>query len=37
VSGDIFFEGKEISRLSNKEVLPYRQNIQMIFQDPRSH
>jgi oligopeptide/dipeptide ABC transporter ATP-binding protein len=34
VSGDIFFEGKEISRLSNKEVLPYRQNIQMIFQDP---
>jgi oligopeptide/dipeptide ABC transporter ATP-binding protein len=34
VSGEIFFEGKEISKLSNKEILPYRQNIQMIFQDP---
>ena len=34
VSGDIFFEGKEISRLGNRDILPYRQDIQMIFQDP---
>lgn len=34
VSGDIFFEGREISRLKNRDILPYRQNIQMIFQDP---
>jgi oligopeptide/dipeptide ABC transporter ATP-binding protein len=34
MSGDIFFEGQEISRLKNRDVLPYRQNIQMIFQDP---
>jgi oligopeptide/dipeptide ABC transporter ATP-binding protein len=34
VSGDIFFEGREISRLKNRDILPYRQDIQMIFQDP---
>lgn len=34
VSGDILFEGREISRLRNREILPYRQDIQMIFQDP---
>ena len=33
-AGDIYFEGHEISRLSNREIMPYRQNIQMIFQDP---
>lgn len=33
-AGDIVFEGRELSRLKNREVMPYRQDIQMIFQDP---
>lgn len=33
-SGSIFFEGKDISRIKGKELLPFRQHIQMIFQDP---
>ena len=33
-SGSIKFEGKEISDLKGRALLPYRQNIQMIFQDP---
>jgi oligopeptide/dipeptide ABC transporter ATP-binding protein len=33
-AGEIFFEGRELSRLKNREIMPYRQDIQMIFQDP---
>ncbi len=33
-SGKIFYDGKDITKLSNKEFLPYRKKIQMIFQDP---
>jgi len=32
--GDIQFEGTSISRIKGKKLLPYRQQIQMIFQDP---
>ncbi len=34
--GSIIYEGKDISKLSQKELLPYRKKIQMIFQDPYS-
>lgn len=33
-SGSIQYEGHEISTLGSRALLPYRQNIQMIFQDP---
>ena len=33
-AGSILFEGEDISRLKGKALLPYRQHIQMIFQDP---
>ncbi|RLQ22556.1 ATP-binding cassette domain-containing protein [Seongchinamella sediminis] len=33
-AGRILFEGEDISRLRGKALLPYRQHIQMIFQDP---
>jgi len=33
-SGSIQFEGNEISTLGSRALLPYRQDIQMIFQDP---
>lgn len=33
-SGQIFFEGKEITSLSEKEFMPYRRRMQMVFQDP---
>ena len=33
-SGEIWFEGKEISKLSEKEMRPLRSDIQMVFQDP---
>ncbi len=33
-SGKIFYDGKEITNLSNSEFLPFRKKIQMIFQDP---
>ena len=33
-SGEIWFEGKEISRISQDEMRPLRSDIQMIFQDP---
>jgi oligopeptide/dipeptide ABC transporter ATP-binding protein len=33
-SGTILFEGEDITRLKGKALLPYRQHIQMIFQDP---
>ena len=35
-SGQIFFEGKEISHLKGKELLQFKKNAQMIFQDPYS-
>lgn len=33
-SGEIWFEGKEISRISQNEMRPLRADVQMIFQDP---
>lgn len=33
-SGQIFFEGKEITGLKDKEFAPYRRKMQMVFQDP---
>lgn len=33
-SGEIWFEGKDISKLSENEMRPLRKDIQMIFQDP---
>ncbi|MBY9076209.1 dipeptide ABC transporter ATP-binding protein [Nocardioides sp. WL0053] len=35
-SGSMKFEGHEIGNLSPKQMLPYRKEIQMIFQDPYS-
>ena len=35
-SGQIFFEGKEITNLEPKQMLPYRKHMQIIFQDPYS-
>jgi oligopeptide/dipeptide ABC transporter ATP-binding protein len=35
-SGSMKFEGHELAHLSNKEMLPYRREIQLIFQDPYS-
>jgi peptide/nickel transport system ATP-binding protein/oligopeptide transport system ATP-binding protein len=35
-SGSMKFEGREIGGLSNKQMLPLRKEIQMIFQDPYS-
>jgi len=33
-SGSVKFEGQDITTLGGRALLPYRQNIQMIFQDP---
>ena len=33
-SGQIIFEGNDITNLSNKKMFPYRKKMQMIFQDP---
>ena len=33
-SGQIFFEGRDITRLSRQEMRPLRREMQMIFQDP---
>ena len=33
-SGEIWFNGQDISKLSEKEMRPLRKDIQMIFQDP---
>lgn len=33
-SGEVWFDGKEISRISQNEMRPIRADIQMIFQDP---
>ncbi len=34
--GSITFEGRDITDLSEKELLPYRRQMQMVFQDPAS-
>lgn len=34
--GKVLFEGKDISNLKEKELKPYRKDIQMVFQDPYS-
>lgn len=33
-SGQIIFKGQDISKLKKSEMLPFRKNMQMIFQDP---
>ena len=33
-SGQIIYDGKDITKLSEKEMLPFRKEIQMIYQDP---
>jgi oligopeptide/dipeptide ABC transporter ATP-binding protein len=33
-SGDVTFDGTDLSKLSDRRMLPYRQQMQMIFQDP---
>ena len=33
-AGQIIFDGNDIAKLNEKEVLPYRNRMQMIFQDP---
>ena len=35
-SGTIHFEGRDITRLSPREMLPFRREMQIIFQDPYS-
>ena len=35
-SGEIIFDGIDISSLSEKDVRPYRKRMQMVFQDPAS-
>src|SRR3954471_17065390 len=35
-SGSMIFDGRDIAKLSNKQMLPLRSEIQMIFQDPYS-
>jgi oligopeptide/dipeptide ABC transporter ATP-binding protein len=35
-SGSMLFDGREIANLSNRQMLPLRSEIQMIFQDPYS-
>ena len=35
-AGEIVFEGVNLERLSNKELTPWRQKVQVIFQDPYS-
>ena len=33
-SGQVIYKGKDITNLKSKEMLPYRKEMQMIFQDP---
>ncbi|MDD7794012.1 ABC transporter ATP-binding protein [Clostridium sp. 'White wine YQ'] len=33
-AGSIIYDGKDITNLSSKEMIPYRKKMQMIFQDP---
>lgn len=35
-SGDVFFDGEEITKLSEKKLRPLRRKFQMVFQDPYS-
>ena len=35
-AGEVWFEGQDISKISNRELKPIRRDIQMIFQDPFS-
>ncbi len=35
-SGQVLFEGQDITHLSASELLPYRRRMQMIFQDPHA-
>ncbi len=35
-AGKVLFEGKELTGLSQKEIRPFRKNMQIIFQDPYS-
>jgi oligopeptide/dipeptide ABC transporter ATP-binding protein len=35
-SGQIFFESEEVTKLSEKNLKPFRKNVQMVFQDPYS-
>ena len=32
--GSVFFQGRDITNLSGKDLLPLRKNMQMIFQNP---
>ena len=34
--GSIFFNGVDLAKLSQKEMLPYRRKVQIVFQDPYS-
>ena len=34
--GSIFFNGVDLAKLSQKELLPYRRKVQIVFQDPYS-
>lgn len=36
ISGDVFFEGRNIGNLSHKDMRPLRKDLQIIFQDPFS-
>jgi oligopeptide/dipeptide ABC transporter ATP-binding protein len=33
-SGEVLYDGKDLCKLSNKELRPLRKNLQLIFQDP---
>ena len=33
-AGQVLYEGKDITSLSERELIPYRRKVQMIFQDP---
>src|SRR4051794_19670813 len=35
-AGSMMFEGKDLAKLSNKQMTPMRKQVQMIFQDPYS-
>lgn len=35
-SGSVIFDGEDITKYDNKELLPFRRKMQMIFQDPYS-
>ena len=34
--GDVFFDGVNLAKISDRSMRPYRKNLQMIFQDPYS-